>query len=85
MSVSIPANLRPFVEQTLAKGRFSNESEFVATLIAAYQEMENRNSKLKKRLKQSLRQVEAGEVSPLDMNAIKLQLRQELDEFGNPS
>ena len=84
MSVSIPAELQPFIEQELASGEFQDESELVTKALELYREMKTRHQELRTRVQHSLEQADEGQVAPLDMEAIKDSLREELDESGQP-
>ena len=84
MSVSIPSNLQPFVEQEIASGAVGNETELVSKALELYREMKDRHASLRADVQASLTQAEAGDVSPLDMNVIKETLRSELNDSDQP-
>jgi putative addiction module CopG family antidote len=84
MSVSIPSELRPFIEQELASGKFRNETELVTAAIELYREMQSRHAELKGQVQRSLEQADRGDVAPLDMGGIKGTLCDELDDSGQP-
>jgi len=84
ISISIPAELQPFVKQELAAGRFRDESELVTAALELYREMNLRHAELRSQVKRSLDQADRGEVAPLDMDSIKGTLREELDDLGRP-
>jgi Arc/MetJ-type ribon-helix-helix transcriptional regulator len=50
MSVSIPSELQPFIEQELASGPCKSEEELVARAILLYQEMKSRHNELRSRV-----------------------------------
>ena len=84
LSISIPSELQPFIEQELATGRFRDESELVTAALELYREMNRRHSELRGQVQRSLDQADRGETVPLDMDAIKGTLRDELDDSGRP-
>ncbi|MFV1965993.1 MAG: type II toxin-antitoxin system ParD family antitoxin [Pirellulaceae bacterium] len=84
MSVSIPSELQPFIEQELAAGKSRDESELVTAALQLYREMNTRHAELRSQIQRSLDQADRGEVSSLDMDSIKGTLRDELDGSGQP-
>ena len=70
MSVSIPPELQPLIEQELATGPCKSEKELVARALLLYQEMKARHNELRSRVQQSLEQADRGEVSELDIEAV---------------
>jgi Arc/MetJ-type ribon-helix-helix transcriptional regulator len=83
MSVDIPSTLQGFVNDELSAGTFANESELVTTALNTYREMKQRHRDLKARVAESLKQVEQGQVAPMDMEGIKLRLRRFVDESNS--
>jgi putative addiction module CopG family antidote len=75
MSVSIPSNLQPFVEEELATGEYTSESELVAKALEVYRELKRRHHQLLEDVQRSLAQADRGGFKPLDMSAIKAKLR----------
>lgn len=70
MSVSIPSELQPFVQQELANGESKSEEELVAKALVLYQEMKNRHNELRSRVQQSLEQADRGEAAELDIEEV---------------
>ena len=70
MSVPIPSELQPFVEQELASGSCKSEEELVARALLLYQELKVRHNELRSRVQRSLEQADCGEASELDIEAV---------------
>lgn len=70
LSVSIPVELQPFIEQELATGPCKSEEELVARALLLYQEVKARHNELRTRVNRSLEQAERGEVAELDIEAV---------------
>lgn len=70
MSVSIPSELQPFVQQELANGQSKSEEELVVKALVLYQEMKMRHSELRSRVRQSLEQADKGEVAEIDIETV---------------
>jgi len=84
MSVTIPTSLQPFVESELSSGVFESESALVATALEMFQDARKRHAELKERVQASVKQAEAGDVSPLVMDDVIADLRSKFDESGQP-
>lgn len=84
MSINIPSALRPFIEAELSSGAFENESALVATALEMFQDAKLRHANLKARVQASAAQTLDGDVSPLVMDEVIEQLRNELDANGQP-
>lgn len=70
MTVSIPSELQPFIEQELASGRCKSEDEVVARALLLYHEMKVRHDELRTHVQRSLKQAERGEISELDIEVV---------------
>ena len=70
MSVSIPSELQPFIQQELANGQSKSEEELVAKALVLYQEMKCRHNELRSRVQRSLEQADCGEAGELDIEAV---------------
>ena len=70
MSVSIPSELQPFIQQELANGQSKSEEELVAKALVLYQEMKTRHNELRSRVQLSLEQADKGEVSEIDIETV---------------
>jgi antitoxin ParD1/3/4 len=75
LSVPIPNDLRPFVEEELATGQYTSEAELVAKALEVYRELKKRQHELREDVQRSIAQADRGEIKPLDMNAIKAHIR----------
>ncbi len=70
MSVSIPSELQPFIQQELANGQSKSEEELVAKALVLYQEMKSRHNELRSRVQRSLEQADRGELAELDIEVV---------------
>jgi len=75
MSVDIPSKLQPLVNDELSSGDFTTESDLVAAALETYLEMRRRHGVLKGRVELSLKQIQQGLVSPLDVEEVKQKVR----------
>lgn len=82
VTVTIPSELQPFVEQELATGAFTDEADLVAKALELFREMKARHGQLCEDVRRSVAQAEQGETAPLDIQSIKDALKAELDERG---
>ena len=70
MSVSIPSELQPFIQQELANGQSKSEEELVAKALILYQEMKTWHNELRSRAHRSLEQADRGEAGELDIEEV---------------
>lgn len=84
ISVTIPSQLQPFVDQELATGAFTDEADLVTKALELFREMKTRHAKLCDDVQRSLAQAERGEVASLEIQATKDVLRSELNAGGKP-
>ena len=75
-------DLEQYVQQKVASGQFSSSEEFAVEAMCLYRELEDRHALLKADVQIALEQSARGESAPLDMDAIKRELIDELDEQG---
>lgn len=78
MNISLPDQLRTFVDQQVATGRFANASDYVRDLIREDQEREQGRVHLQELIREGL---ESG-VSDLTVDDIRRQVREELGLGG---
>lgn len=84
MSVEIPSDLQPLVEEAVAKGHYQNEQELVTELLRLAIPAMDGYQKLRKDVQISLEQMDRGEVKEANFDSIRQRLRDEYDESGNP-
>ncbi len=71
-----------YVQQKVASGEFASAEEFALEAMRVYRDLEARHESLKGDVQAALQQSEQGRSEPLDVNAIKKELADELDEQG---
>lgn len=84
MTISYPPELDEFVKQELARGAFGSEEELVINAVSALREMKLRHEQLRRDVQEAIEQADRGDVAPLDIDAIKAELMDEIDERGQP-
>ena len=82
VSITIPADLQPFVEAEMSTGRFENEGQLVAKSLELYREMKQRQDQLRTQVRQSLEEAARGEVEEFDVEAIVARGRERLAREG---
>ena len=80
MNVSLTPQLEDFVKDKVKSGRYHSASEVVREALRMLEERDLRLADLRKEIAIGLEQAERGEVSPLDMEAIKAKGRRILAE-----
>jgi putative addiction module CopG family antidote len=78
-----PPELEAYIEQKVQSGEFSSRDDFQAEAIRLYRELEQRHHALKLDVAAALAESEQGESIPLDLDALKQELINEVDEQGN--
>jgi Arc/MetJ-type ribon-helix-helix transcriptional regulator len=81
---SYPPDLEEYVEQKVQSGEFRSRDDFAAEAARLYRELEERHRALKSDISAALGEAKQGESEPLDLEALGQELRDELDEQGNP-
>ncbi len=71
MAISIPDELQTFVSRGVASGRFRSEDEAVREGLNLLRQREEKLEALRADLQVGIDQLDAGEKSPLDIEAIK--------------
>ena len=77
-----PPDLEQYVQSKLARGDFRNREEFAVEAARLYQELEARHAQLKADVQAALDESRRGESKPLDIDAIKQEIKEELDPRG---
>ena len=84
MTITYPPELDEFVKQELARGSFGSEEELVLNAVSALREMKLRHEQLRCDVQEAIEQADRGDVASLDIDAIKAELLDEIDERGRP-
>lgn len=80
--LNYPPDLDAYVQQKIASGQFQSREEFAAEAIRMYREFEARRLRMKADIAASLEQADRGQCEPLDMDAIKQQLCEQVSPTG---
>ena len=75
-------DLNQYVERKVASGQFASAEEFAIEAMQLYRELDDRHEAIKVDVRAALEQSDRGQSVPLDMDAIKRELINELDERG---
>jgi len=75
-------DLEQYVQQKVASGQFTSQEEFAQEAMRLYRDIEARHESLKDDVRAALEQSEKGQSVPLDMDSIKSELHDELDQRG---
>ena len=81
---STSSDIQQYIEQKLASGEFQTAEEFAAEAIRVYRELETRHADLSAEVQRRVAQADAGDLAPLDIEAIKAELSAELHPDGTP-
>jgi len=79
-----PPDLEEYVEQKVQSGEFRSRDEFAAEAARLYRELDERHAALKSDVGAALDEARRGESQPLDIEALKQALIDNLDERGSP-
>lgn len=74
MNISLPDQMRAWVEDRSASGRYSNSSDYVRHLIRRDQERQMAVDTLQAAITEG---IESGDPQPFDLEAFKLEMRQQ--------
>ena len=80
----LPPDLDQYIQQKIADGEFASAEEFAIVAMQLYRELDNRHELIKAEVRAGVEQADRGECTPLDMDEIKRELTEELDEQGQP-
>ena len=82
LNITVPDSLKGFIEAEVRKGGFPNADEYVRTLIQDAERRkvahETKREELRKEIAIGIEQADRGETSPLNMEAIKARVREQL-------
>jgi Arc/MetJ-type ribon-helix-helix transcriptional regulator len=76
------SDLDHYVDAKIASGEFGSREEFFFETARVYRELEARHADLKSLVRDRIAEANHAELAPLDVDAIKAELAQELDEMG---
>ncbi len=76
------SDLEQYVQQKVASGQFASQEEFAWEAMRLYRDLEARHESLEGDVQAALEQAEKGQSEPLDVDSIKAELTDELDEQG---
>ncbi len=79
---SLSPDLEQYVQQKVASGQFASPEEFALEAMRLYRDLEARHESLKRDVQAALEQSGEGRSEPLDVDSIKKELTDELDERG---
>jgi len=81
---NLHSDLDHYVDAKIATGQFASREEFFVETARVYRELEARHADLKSLARARIDEANQGQLEPLDIDAIKAELAQELDELGRP-
>lgn len=84
MSELLPVDLERYVGSKVASGAFGSREEFLVEAVRIYRELEARHELIKADVRAGIDQADRGLSEPLDIEAIKRELAEELDDQGRP-
>jgi Arc/MetJ-type ribon-helix-helix transcriptional regulator len=84
MSEALPADLEQYVGGKVASGAFGSREEFLVEAVRVYRELDARHELLKADVRAAVDQADHGMSEPLDVEAIKRELAEEIDDRGQP-
>ena len=84
MAESLPVDLEQYVGGKVASGAFASREEFLVEAVRVYRELDARHELLKADVRAAVDQADRGMSEPLDVEAIKQELAEELDAQGRP-
>ncbi len=79
-----PPDLDAYVEQKVRSGQFRSREDFAIEAARLYRDVESRHQSLKSDIAEALEQVKQGKTIPMDIEALKQELLEQLDGQGNP-
>lgn len=83
MSVEIPADLQPLLQQAIATGRYANEQELVTEVLRIAMPALAGYEQMRRDVQTSLEQIDNGQVRDADFDSVRQRLCDEYDESGN--
>lgn len=79
-----PPDLEAYVQQKIAAGQFRSREELAIEAVRLYREIEQKRANLKSDVQAAIDEADRGLCEPMDIDAIKAELRAELDSQGRP-
>ena len=76
------SDLEQYVDAKIDSGEFRSREEFFLETTRIYRELEARHADLRSLIQQRIGEADRSELEPLDIDAIKAELAQELDAIG---
>ena len=73
-----PPAIEEFVQQELASGEYRSEADLINQALSVYRELKLRHQILRADVARAITQADSGDVAPLDIEAIKAELMEEL-------
>lgn len=77
-------DLDQYVLAKISSGKFGSREEFFLETARVYRELETRHADLKSLIQERIDEADGSELQPLDVDAIKAELVQELGTTGQP-
>lgn len=84
MSVEVPTDLQPFIQNVLATGKYDSEQQVVEEILRLAAGSLEGYQELKEGVARSIEDEQAGRVKKVDFSAARQRLVDELDEAGQP-
>ena len=78
------SDLDQYLEAKISSGEFGSREEFFLETARIYRELEARHVDLKSLIQERIDEADRDNLEPLDIDAIKAELAQELDATGQP-
>jgi putative addiction module CopG family antidote len=82
---TFPPDLEAYIQQKVASGQFSSPHELTVEAVRIYRELEARRAQLKSDVQAAIDESRQGLSEPLDMEAIKAELRAKWNSRGRSS
>ena len=80
MTRRFTAELNQLIQDELQTGGYADEDAVLTAALEVFREVRQRHSELRGRVQESLAQMHAGEITPLDMDEIRKSLTSRLDQ-----
>ncbi len=81
---STSSDIQHYIEEKLASGEFQSAEELAVEAIRVYRELETRYADFAGEVHRRVERADAGELAPLDIEAIKAELSAEIHPDGTP-
>ena len=78
------SDLDQYLEAKVSSGEFGSREEFFLETARIYRVLEARHADLKSLIQERIDEADLGNLEPVDTDAIKAELAQELDATGQP-